>query len=284
MRRTTSVNRMTSTALALGVAVTAGWSGLAAAAPWRPLAPPSQVWNSTQPGVSRDAAGVLHVVWQRNSADLASDELVHTAIGADGTIGAPTPIVTRWSTVGTPDVVATPNGLLAVIAGFEVASQPNLATATSVDGGATWAVDTSKLVRGTQEQPSLTAGLDGTPFVAFGKVSVQRSFARPAPKAPDPSHDFQATLGPGAGCCGYNPDIERDGLSGAVWLSWYSSARGFLGNHVEQVDTATGAPIGPPILMPGSTTLFDGAQESIQPYGRAAIRLNALLCTVEQRR
>ena len=256
--------------LVLGATLACLVPSSAQAEPWRPLTPANQMQNQTQPGVSRDAAGVLHVVWGRDDSTLSGEELLHTAIAPDGTIGAPSPIVTGWSTIGLPDVVATPGGLLAIISGYVASQQPNIATAKSTDGGATWAVDTSKLVRTVQGEPSLTAGADGTPFVAFGHVRVQRSFQRPAPEAPDPSYDYHATHAPGVGCCGNSPDIDRDD-TGRVWLSWYSNDKVHPGNHVWQVDAGSGAPVGPALVMPGSSTTFQGAQESIQPHGRAAI-------------
>ena len=251
--------------MAVGAAVASLTTPAIAGAEWKPLAPLDAWRNHTQPGITRDAGGALHVLWQRSFGP-TQESLLHTAVAPDGKIGAPTTIVSGWSTVQTPDVVAVPAGLLAVFQGFQGGGvETTISTATSADGGATWSVDNSKLVNQVADEPSLTVGPDGTPFVAFGHVSLVRSFARGTT-----AHDYQAGLGSNGPGSGYRPDLDRSS-AGRVWLSWYSQATSHPGVFVQQVDTATGAPLGQARKMPGSTTTVDGKEEGIMPLGRAAI-------------
>ncbi len=60
--------------------------------------------------------------------------------------------------------------------------------------------------------------------------------------------DIQAALG---GCCSYHPALARDG-GGRVWLAWYSNAAGRVGIFLQQLDAATGGPLGTPTLVPQS--------------------------------
>jgi len=236
--------------------VAAGW------APLGPLAGPTN--DAVQSGVTRDASGVLHVLWQRGG------DLLHAAVAPDGAIGAPNALVTGWSTMSTPDVVAVPGGLLAVFSGFQGGGiETDLSTAASTDGGATWAIDTSKF-KMLSDAPSLAVGPDLTPFIAAGALQVIRGFARPGQAGADSQFfNFQTALT--GECCGYSPNIERSG-SGLMWLSWYSSASADKrGVFVQQVDPATGDPAGPAALMPGSTTEFEGSLESVAPYGRVGL-------------
>jgi hypothetical protein len=60
--------------------------------------------------------------------------------------------------------------------------------------------------------------------------------------------DLQTGLG---GCCGYSPRVEKDG-AGNVWVAWASNATNNTGVYMEQLDPATGTPLGPAVKAPDS--------------------------------
>ena len=66
--------------------------------------------------------------------------------------------------------------------------------------------------------------------------------------SPTPDQNLQPQLG---GCCGYVPKMALDS-AGHIWIAWYSNATGSTGEYVQQLDPATAAPIGPPVLGPNS--------------------------------
>ena len=83
----------------------------AEAAPWRQVTAPGGA-SIDQVGVARTADGVLHVAWHKGG------DLFHTAVGADGRVGATTPIQSGWT--GHQDAALTavprPDASAAVVA------------------------------------------------------------------------------------------------------------------------------------------------------------------------
>jgi hypothetical protein len=55
------------------------------------------------------------------------------------------------------------------------------------------------------------------------------------------------------GCCGYQPELAFDS-GGHLWIAWYTRAGANIGMYVQQLDPATGAPIGAPAKAPSSET------------------------------
>jgi hypothetical protein len=94
-------------------------------------------------------------------------------------------------------------------------------------------------------------GSDGTPFITWGSSSclcVHRGTAQ------TPNADFQQGLGD----FGYEPGIALDPASGQLVVAWYSNGTGHDGIYAASVDQATGARIGTPMQMPGTSVLADG--------------------------
>ena len=50
------------------------------------------------------------------------------------------------------------------------------------------------------------------------------------------------------------PKLAYD-AAGNLWIAWYSNATGAIGLYVQQLNPATGAPLGPPTQAPGSETV-----------------------------
>ena len=263
---------------ALSLAAASAFAFAAAAAPaatWTPLVAPTAGDASVQPGLARTPDGVLHVLWPRPNADPSFSDLLHVAVPAAGATGplAPTTVLEHWSSLGTADLTVSPAGLLAAINGYQGGgSETALSTATSADGGASWAIDLTKVNGGVPaDEPALTVTADGTPFFAFGSLFVHRGLARDGTAT-----DYQATLGaPAPSCCGYDPDITADAAGTAVWLQWYSSDAAKPGVWAAPVDPATGAPAGSAVRMPGSVVDYKGTPIGTEPYGRAAVAARA---------
>jgi hypothetical protein len=95
---------------------------------------------SDQVSLARTSDGVLHVGWYH-----AGDELLQTPITAAGAIGTPVPIVSGWSSIGTPVLLAQGTTLTALWPGSPTLDtqhpQAGIDLATSTDAGTTWAVN-----------------------------------------------------------------------------------------------------------------------------------------------
>jgi hypothetical protein len=81
--------------------------------------------------------------------------------------------------------------------------------------------------------------------------------------------DLQAQLG---GCCSYNPAIGVDG-TGRVWVAWYSNATGRVGIFMQQLDAATGGPIGVPALVYQSASVSNNTSHLALACGPATCRI-----------
>jgi hypothetical protein len=104
---------------------------------------------------------------------------------------------------------------------------------------------------------------DGTPILAFGGTGTGTFVHRGL----DPAQPNQSLQGQFGGCCGYSPDIAVDTKTGVPVVAWYSNATGHLGVFAQSLDPAPGGPM----LMPGSTTLFNGVPNSSQQLSRTPI-------------
>jgi hypothetical protein len=233
--------------------------------------------NIDQVALARTPDGVLHAVWTIPAAN--NDTLVHDAIAANGTASAPNAIQTGWASISnTPDLLATPAGLRVFFGGIrstdpnEVNSNENTATAPA--SGASWdlfsgTTVTSDAAYGSDAGAALLS--DNTPILSFGGtgtgVFVHRGLDPATPNFP-----LQSQLG---GCCGYSPDIGVDTKSGAPFAVWISNATDKSGVFAQPLDPATGAPTGTPAQMPGSTTLFNGRQETSQQLQRVPVAARA---------
>jgi hypothetical protein len=104
-------------------------------------------------------------------------------------------------------------------------------------------------VSGGSSSPS-TAVLSGaTPLVAGYATQGIEIFNASVAHAPGVSdYNLQSQIG---NCCGYSPKMALDS-AGHLWIAWYSNATGATGMYVQQLDAATGAPIGTPTQAPNS--------------------------------
>ncbi len=139
--------------------------------------------NTDEIGLARTADGVLHVAWTRDPNGVDNGDLLHSAIGADGTtVSAPDTILPGVDLNNSVDLLPGPGGGLRVFfAGLmDPPSNPLsglLATATAAADGKTWAIQPTPVSDPTDlgKHPVYAAsgiggGLfaDGTPIGAWG--------------------------------------------------------------------------------------------------------------------
>lgn len=228
----------------------------AEAAPWKQVTA-SGGSNIDQVGLLRTADGTLHVAWHHPTGPNTED-LLHTTIAADGTVGATVPIVSAWATLSNPALVAGPGGIRVFFGGIHTTdpaeTNQEMNTALSADGGATWILQPGSVVPiGAQSyaSPVSAAALpDGTPLQAFAGTLGTWVHAGLLPVTAN--FNYQPPLGN----YGYDPGIAADGAGQAV-MAWYSNATGHLGVFSQSV-AADGSPVGSAANMPGTSNMGVG--------------------------
>jgi hypothetical protein len=225
-------------------------------------------------GTVRGPDGTLHVVWTRDTPGSggATQDLMTAPIGAGGVVGATTEIASAYSAIGNPGIVNTPgSGLEVLFGGIQCASATcpsGLFSTTSSDGGKTWSAPTGLYDRNSNYSSDVNAVTlaDGTPFEAW--YATAGVFVHRGSDTSTADYDYQG--GMGAACCGYYSNLAVDS-AGNVDVAWDSNATGFVGVWARGVDPSTGAPVGAPMLMPGSVTSYGGAPNSVQMLTRTPI-------------
>ena len=236
--------------------------------------------NIDEINLTRTNDGTLHAIWHApNAANTAHDDLMHAAIAANGGVAAATPITQDWAGIThSPEVLTMPDGSLRAIFGglhSTDSNDPNLNmnTATATSDGASWLLQPGTIVKGDSAYASdVGAALftDGTPAISWGGtgsgVFVHRGL--------DPNTPNFPLSTPSGKCCNYSPDVAVD-QSGTSYIAWISNADNEEGVWVQGIDPGTAQPIGVPVHMPGSSTLFSGAQQSSQQLMRVGIAARA---------
>jgi hypothetical protein len=229
--------------------------------------------NIDEATLARTPDGVLHVVWTIPAAN--NDTLVHTAVAPNGTASPPNVVQSGWAGINSvPDLVAAPDGLKLFFGGIRTTNanetNNNLNVATAPADGSTWTLVPGNVAKSDSAYAGDSGAAllsDGTPIESWGGtgagVFVHRGLDQNTPNFP-----LQSQLG---GCCGYSPDIGVDAKNGAAFVVWYSNATNNLGVFAQSLDPGTGTPTGAVAKMPGSSTLFNGAQNSSQQLQRTPI-------------
>jgi Ca2+-binding RTX toxin-like protein len=270
--------RVTRTALAIVVVLSAmlvGGDPAGAGRPgnWSPLTDDTSS-SIDMPGMARSADGTLHTVWTQRPGT-GGEALMHTSIEPDGTVGPATPIVSGWQRVdGTPDLVIAPDGSMRVFFGGTETLEPgeqntNLNTATAPADGSTWTVNPVSVAIGSGQfggPVGATVGLSGTFYQSSGGY-LHRGLDQNTP-----NFDFQAQVPTGDG---HGGNLATDTQTGQVWMGWYSDGGPGTGENggmwAQEVDQGSGAPMGAPLQMPGSVTVYQDESYSNNPLGRTPI-------------
>src|SRR4051794_13333352 len=249
------MHRFPLVAAALTAALLAPSTAPAADTPWSALSVKA-LSNTQQPAILAVSDGSSQVLYHQPNPDGKHDDMFSRRVGANGAVGAPVAVAT-FDGFDDPNLIQTPNRLLAVLPGLKDPGYKNIAAATAPLDGSAWTLSAGDIAPLPGPYYANSAGLaldlTGTPFFS-GAGLVHRGLDPAAP-----NNDFQATIG--GGCCAYDSDLATDGATGAMYVAWYSNAPQ-QGVWIEQVDTASGAPLGQPVLMPGTVVNFQGKPNS----------------------
>ena len=228
----------------------------AQAAPWKQVTTADQT-SIDQVGLLRTPDGALHVAWHRPTGP-NTDDLLHTLIAPNGTVGATTPIQTGWTGFQNAALVQDPGGIRLFVGAIRSTDssdpQDELNTLLSSDGGATWTLQPGNVVPdGGQAYGSPVAATTlpgGGTLQAWAGTLGTWVHAGLSPATPN--HDYQAPIG----TYGYDPNLATD-ASGRTVLAWYSNAAGHLGVLAQDV-AADGSPVGSAVTMPGTDDMRVG--------------------------
>ena len=208
--------------------------------------------TSEHPGLHRTPDGKLHVAWVHEESAL-SHSLLERVISASATLlPGTTPIAKSW--VGLSDAAFTdgPGGLRVFFGGQQttVTGTP-LGIQTATHSGAGWSAPTQ--LTDTYGIVSAAAVGSGQPVLAFQSQSRVAAYGGLVPGA--------AVLYLASGANDGSPNIAVDS-AGRVVVAWCAFAPNAGGVYVQQIDAAATAPVGAPVVMPGSLTPFSGQRYS----------------------
>jgi hypothetical protein len=229
--------------------------------------------NLTQVGLQVTPDGLLHVVWTGRSATAGKDDLLHRVVKAGGAVGARQTVEAAWSALNDPAIVYNPaSGELAIaFSGIRGASAGDpyqrMTLSTSLDGGASWALSPALI-----DPPSSTSWASAVAAIRAGGELYETWYGSSGVwvhrgVSPDsPAFDYQS----GLGSFGYHSNFGLE-KGGALWLVWASNATGNSGLYAQMVDQTSGAPAGPLIKLPSSTTKWSGAQRFSMTLSRVPV-------------
>ncbi len=214
-----------------------------AAAPWRPVTPPSD--NLTQVALARTGDGILHAVWP----NVDKTELDATTIAPGLTVGTSTPIVSGWSSLGNAALLASADGLRVFWSGDHTGAdddpQHGIDTAAALPNGSPWTVAPARIDPGG---PAFTSDVSAAP-VSHGAIESYSGtvgvFVHAGLDSTVAPGEFQSALG---GCCGQDSSVATDEAGDGV-VAWASNATGASGVVVQHVDLASGTPTGSPTIL-----------------------------------
>ena len=251
MRRMNVLRALTATSVALLAGVPAAQAG------------PSGQWtqvtgvgqddaNTMRPGLARTGDGVLHVSWTRDIA--GSGSLLHSSISADAkSVAGPATVFSNntYGVDGDSDLVVAPDGSLRAFFTATNVFDNVLATATSADGGASWAV-------GGPASKTGAAGKDVYTAIGIGAAAGNGTFYSIWGDSSPDGGGYHVGLDPNA-ADGELPDglqtetnLAVDSVSGQVISAWNS-----LDN--DRVELMPIAPAGAPSTVPTPSSGFQGS-------------------------
>jgi hypothetical protein len=233
-------------------------AGSAAGGPpgrWSAVAEGQGLRAATQEiGLARTSDGVLHVAWRQDTGPLSAEVRVR-AITRSGELRPTVTAVSGYGLSADPALLAGP----ASVQLFFAAGTPieGLLSATAPAAGSPWSAPA--LVNNQEfayaRTPGVTTAGDGTPLETWysaGDIVVHRGVS------PGQAH----TVPSPAGSSNTRPNLATD-ASGRIWVVWCRfGGSGPVGTIAQQVDPATGAPLGPQVQLPGSSTDFQGSQNA----------------------
>ena len=227
------------------------------AAPWRAVTEPNQS-SVDQPGLVRTSDGVLHVAWSRPLVSGNTEDLLHTAIAANGRVGTTSTIAPGWTGFQNAALVLDPAGIRA-FAGAMRSTTPGeaideMATFLSLDGGANWTPQEANVVPDGGQAYGYPTAAASSPAGRMLQTwaGTLGTWVHEGLTAGTPIHNYQDQKGQ----YGYDSNIAIDGAGNAM-LAWYSSGAAERGVLAQPVG-ALGAPAGGHMTMPGTGNMTIG--------------------------
>ena len=210
----------------------------------------TEIRNLQEASLVRGGDGNLQIVFQQANVAVDTEaDLVVRRVDASGVVGALSTVTTGWSamTYG-PEITVEPDGTLK--AWWHGIDAPGDGTFVSTGdaSGSTWSAPI-EVANGLGGSVSVVKLADGTYFQA-GAGEVHRGLDPNSPVS-----DYQAQFN---GCCSYGSRLAFDEATGKLWHVWMSNATGAGGIWAQEVDLASGAPVGTPQKMPGLTDADSG--------------------------
>lgn len=202
--------------------------------------------------------GKLHVA-VREDQTTTTYRLLHRAISAAGKVGAAHTIAQGFEYLGYYPGMVAAEGALRILFGSKDDGDgfPNstMRYVDSTDGGDTWSAPVQTGVTGgsAQDPSEMDATVDKSSGISYSVwegtlcICVQRGLG------PQSTHTNYNDVGG----TNSNPSIAYE-WGGKVWVSWLVFGNDADGIYVREVDTATGEPAGPSVLVPGSFDTFNG--------------------------
>ncbi|MFT3865182.1 MAG: hypothetical protein QM729_12975 [Solirubrobacterales bacterium] len=216
----------------------AGAPAPAAATTWKPIGTSGQLDISDEIGLARTGDGTLHVGWYRLDGPAGYD-LLQTPITAAGAIRPAVPIVSGWTIMEGPTLLAHGSTLQAFWSGVHttVTGDPTegVDQATSGDGGDTWAVSPTAIAAGdfAYGRDAAVVQSGSTLLQSWSGTSQTVVHAGSDPAVP--------------GLQGYGVGVDQSlaaSASGQVVVAWCASVDGPTGVFARSVDPGTGGPLG----------------------------------------
>lgn len=208
--------------------------------------------TSEHPGLHRTPDGKLHVAWVHEESALAQSLLERVISESATLLPGTTPIVSSWVNLSDAAFIDEPGGLRVFFGGQQstVTGTP-LGIQTATHSAGAWSAPLQ--LTDTYGVVSAAAVAPGQPVLAFQSQSRVAAYGGLVPGA--------APLYLASGATDGSPNIAVDSAGRAV-VAWCAFAADAGGVYVQQIDAAATAPVGAPVVMPGSLTPFSGQRYS----------------------
>jgi len=207
--------------------------------------------SDEQIGLIRRTGGGLGVAWVEHAG--GSSALRLSNISASGKFKGSQAIVTGWKEIGGPDAIPTVGkGARIFFSGRKSSSdQSSLRSAVTANGAEPFKLEPEVRTSGDGIiGANVGAGVTsiGDPVVSWASsLGVRAHFGL------TPSENFEFQHPVSTTCCAYSPDVASQPGGGGTTIGWFSNAgAGHVGVYASSVNPTTGAPVGSPMLMPGT--------------------------------
>jgi hypothetical protein len=204
--------------------------------------------NIDQVGLARTNDGLLHVVWSRQASP-SEEQVRHSAIAKNGSVGAATTAIGSLRGLSDPDIVAMPDGSLRLFYGVVIPSPGGIRMSSAGPSGTGWTGGGKVSSDNTGGDPGATSDKGGTPIFAWssGINSYYKIGTNPG--------QTDGYLGPSPKCCFYDMEAAVDEANGRAFVAYHSNVTDEGGIFVRQILPGVGAPQRAPNVLTGRSFL-----------------------------